>query len=126
MHDAQVIRAFFNDFVLAFASFQGEVIAQRYAAPYLALRADASHELFASDDDIARYFQNIVDGYYQQGARSCRYRDFDWLAVGPAHVLATVTWELLDSRGEVISAWRESYTLALQSGTYRITTSIDH
>lgn len=126
MHESQRIQAFFDDFVTAFASFRGEVIAQRYSAPYLALRSDASHELFASPDTITRYFQDIVDGYYQQGARSCRYRDFDWLAVGPAHVLATVTWELIDPSGEVISAWRESYTLALQSGTYRITTSIDH
>ena len=126
MHEPQRIEAFFDDFVTAFTSFRGDIIAQRYAAPYLALRSDATHELFTSDDAIARYFQDIVDGYHHQGARSCSYRDFEWISIGAAHVLATVTWELHDARGEVISAWRESYTLALRDGAYRITTSIDH
>lgn len=126
MHDPQAIRTFFDDFIAAFASFRGEVIAQRYGTPYLALRADASHQLFVSADAIARYFQNIVEGYHAQGARRCSYKEFDWRAVGSAHVLATVTWELHDASGKVISAWRESYTLALRDGAYRITTSIDH
>jgi hypothetical protein len=34
--------------------------------------------------------------------------------------------ELFDQAGAGISTWRESYTLALRDGQYKITTSIDH
>lgn len=118
--------AFFGEFVQAFTSFSGEVIARRYASPYMAMHADGTRDLYASAQETARYFQGVVDGYHAQGVRSCGYKDLDLATVGPSHLLATVTWELFDQAGACISTWRESYTLALRDGQYKITTSIDH
>lgn len=119
-------RAFFDEFVQAFASFSGEVIARRYAAPYMAMHADGSSDLYSSPQDTARYFQRVVDGYHAQGARSCGYKQLEVATAGPSHLFATVTWELFDQADACITAWRESYTLALRDGRYKVTSSIDH
>ena len=118
--------AFFDEFVRAFTSFSGEVIASRYASPYMAMYADGTRDLHSSQQDTARYFQRILDRYQEQGARTCSYENLDVVAVGRGHLLATVTWNLQDQAGGVVSAWRESYTLAMRDGKYEITTSIDH
>jgi hypothetical protein len=123
---AEAARAFFDEFVRAFSSFSGAIIARRYAQPYLALHSDGTRDLCPTMNDSARYFQGIVDGYREQGAKTCSYKEMDVVAIGRGHVLATVTWQLHDSAGGVVSEWRESYTLASNAGEYRITTSIDH
>ena len=117
--------AFFDEFVRAFSSFDGEVIARRYAAPYMAMHS-GTDVVYSCASDTARYFQAIVDGYGERGARTCCYQDLEVVAVGRSHLLASVTWELHDQAGSAISAWRESYTLALRDGQYQITSSIDH
>lgn len=126
MQATDAARAFFDEFVEAFTSISGEVIARRYASPYMAMHADGTHGFYFSEQDTAHYFQRVVDGYNEQGARTCRYKDLDVVALGRSHLLATVTWELEDQTGGIISAWRESYSLALRDGEYKITTSIDH
>ena len=122
----QLAAAFFDQFVHAFASFDGELVARRYHAPYLALHADGSMDLHERPQDTARYFQAILDGYHARGARSCTYDSLEVVPLGQAHLLATVTWTLLDATGAELDRWRESYTLAVQAGHCRITTSIDH
>lgn len=110
----------------AFTSFSGDEIARRYASPYMAMHADGTRSFYSSAQDIAHYFQRVVDAYNEQGARTCRYKDLDAIALGRSHLLATVTWELLDQTGGIIGAWRESYSLVLSDREYKITTSIDH
>lgn len=126
MQATRTARAFFDEFVEAFTSFSGEVVARRYAAPYMAMHADGTHAVYSSAQDTAHYFQHVVDGYNEQGARACRYKDLDVVSLGRSHLLATVTWELQDQNGGIVSAWRESYLLALRDGEYKIATSIDH
>src|SRR5262245_50547429 len=92
-------RAFFDEFVVAFATFDGGEIARRYLAPYLALHADGKLECFHSAGEIAAYFQKIVDEYHRDGCRSCRYRDLELLPLGARSALATVTWDLLRGMG---------------------------
>ncbi|MDM0115100.1 hypothetical protein QTI66_23325 [Variovorax sp. J22R133] len=118
--------AFFDAFVEAFRSFDGGVIAQRYLSPYSALHADGSIDCFASGADTARYFQRVVDGYHDQGCRSCRYRDLEVVPIGTQCALATVTWDLCRDDGSVLSTWRESYNLARVSRALRVFASIDH
>jgi hypothetical protein len=117
---------FFDDFDAAFATFDGAVIAQRYSAPYLAIRADGSAECFATPQAVAGYFQGVVDGYRRQGCRSCRHRDQAVCEVGGAAVFATVTWELLDAGGGVRASWRESYNLVLAGSRLLACASMDH
>ncbi len=118
--------AFFDAFVATFQTFDGDCIAQRYIAPYLARNAEGSIQCFGEHAEIGRYFQDIVNAYHAQGCRSCRYTDLDVVLIGSQSVLATVTWELLGENGSVLSSWRESYTLARTDNGLRIFASVDH
>lgn len=118
--------AFFDDFVAAFSRFDGNLIAQRYTAPYVALQADGSTQCFTEHAAIGKYFQSVVEAYHEQGCRSCRYRDLEVVPLGKQAALATVTWELLLEGSEIHSAWCESYNLALTASGWRIFASVDH
>ena len=110
----------------AFRSFDGKTIAQRYAVHCLALSADGVLTLLPTQDDIASYFQAVLDKYFAQGCRSCRYLDLDVLAVGSQSAMGTVTWELLNESGSVLRSWRESYNLMRTEHGLRIFSSTDH
>lgn len=118
--------AFFDAFVEAFRSFNGQLIALRYLAPYSALHAGGSVECFSTPADIAGYFQKVVDGYRSQGCRSCRYGELEVVSMGQACVLGTVTWDLLLEDGSVFQSWRESYNLARTSEGLRVFATVDH
>jgi hypothetical protein len=120
------MQKFFDDFVDAFASFNGKIIAARYQSPYLAYHAYGDSDVFASNEATAAYFQGIVDGYYAQGCRSCRYLALEVFPLGPHCAVGTVTWELLSAQGAVISAWRESYNLCRVDGQFLVFASTDH
>ena len=123
---AEAVRGFFADFDAAFASFDGDVIARRYAEPYLACRADGSSEILPDAAATGRYFHLIVTQYHESGVRSCTHRDLDVVEVGGRHMLATVTWDLLDEDGIPTVTWRESYLLVDEGGELRVRTSIDY
>ncbi len=118
--------AFFDAFAEAFRSFDGKTIAQRYATPCLALNAEGDLTLLTTPADIASYFQTVLDNYFAQGCRSCRYLELEVLAVGSQSAIGTVTWELLAGNGEVLSSWRESYNLMRTGDGLRIFSSTDH
>ena len=120
------MRRFFEDFVVAFAEFDGPLIARRYAAPYLALNAQGEARLFASAETIGAYFQGIVEQYFAQGCRHCRFHGLHATALGANAALASVSWQLLSADDEVLSAWRESYNLMRTSLGWRIHASTDH
>jgi len=95
-------QAFFDEFDRAFATFNGAVVAARYAAPYLAVRSDGSSECFVTNDAIAAYFQRLLDHYRRQGCRTCRHRDLRVVEAGSAAAFATVTWRLSDDDGRSV------------------------
>jgi hypothetical protein len=70
-------RHFFDEFVEAFASFSGARIAERYNAPYLAFHAHGRSEVFSSRQEIADYFQRVVDDYHAKGVRSCSFKNLE-------------------------------------------------
>jgi hypothetical protein len=120
------VGAFFDEFVEAFRSFDGKVIAKRYLSPYLAFQTARSTQVFMSSDETASYFQSIVDDYYAKGCRTCRYKDMSVTPLGIGCAVGTVTWELLAEDQVVVSAWRESYNLCLVEGRFMVFTSTDH
>ncbi len=122
----QEIEQFFDDFVEAFRKFDGPLIAQRYAAPYIALSGDGVLQSFATQARIGEYFQSVVDHYRQAGCGACRYTRLDVIPLGRNSALATLDWELLHEDGRVIHAWRESYNLARIGEALRIFASTDH
>ncbi len=126
MIDTPELLAFFDDFVAAFAHFDGALIAQRYAAPYMVIAASGPVRVFSDSTQIAAYFQYVVDGYRHQGCRRCRYSQLEAMALGNSSCVASLSWELLDERGQVLSGWRESYNLARLAEGLRIRVSTDH
>jgi hypothetical protein len=118
--------AFFDAFVLAFASLDGHRIAQRYGAPYMAVDAQGATRVLARHAEISDYFVAVVAGYRQRGVQSCRYGGLQCAPVGTQACLATVGWELLGSDGAVVQSWRESYSLVHQDGAWRVVASFDH
>lgn len=121
----QQIARFFDDFVAAFASFDGTRIAERYLSPYLAQHVDGG-EVFASHGETSVYFQKVLDDYHGRGCRSCRYGDLRVVALGSRNALASVSWELLDGQQRSLGGWRESYNLALADDRLMIFASTDH
>jgi hypothetical protein len=120
------VAAFFDAFVQAFPSFDGKKIAERYAAPYLALNGEGVLTLLPTQADVAGYFQTVLDNYRAQGCHSCRYLELEVLAVGSQSAMGTVTWEMLDQDGKVLSSWRESYSFMRTENGLRIFSSTDH
>ena len=119
-------RAFFETFVEAFQSFNGNTIAERYLAPYLAFHTNESAQVFMSKAEISSYFQKVVDEYHARGCRSCRFRDLAILPLGKDCALGTVTWELLTEELSVVAAWRESYNLCSIEGRFMVFATTDH
>lgn len=119
------ITHFFDDFVAAFTSFDGQRIAERYLAPYLAQHAEGG-EVFASRAETSAYFQKVLDDYHARGCRSCRYTDLKVVPMGSRCALASVSWELLDGERQSLGGWRESYNLALVGERLLIFASTDH
>ena len=91
-------RVFFDEFVEAFRSFNGTLIAERFLTPYLAFHTHSPAQVFMHRDETAAYFQRIVDNYHAEGCRSCRYQAMKVVPLGKDCALATVTWELLGGR----------------------------
>lgn len=120
------VAAFFDAFVQVFLSFDGKLIAERYAAPYLALNGEGVLTLLPMQADIASYFQTVLDNYFAQGCRSCRYLELEVLALGSQSAMGSVTWEMLGHDGEVLSSWRESYNFMRTEDGLRIFSSTDH
>jgi hypothetical protein len=120
------LAGFFDAFVEAFRSFDGKKVSARYAAPYLALNGEGALTLLPTREEIARYFQTVLDDYFAQGCRSCRYLELEVLAVGSQSASGTVTWELLDQHGQILSSWRESYNLLRTEHGLQIFASTDH
>lgn len=120
------VKSFFDEFVAAFATFDGARIVERYTSPYIAFHASGRSEVFSSNQDIAEYFQRIVDGYRDKGVRSCSFENLQFISVGSESAFATVTWKLHGNDDAVIVIWRESYNLWLQGGKFLIFASTDH
>lgn len=120
------IRQFFDRFVQDFPSFDGERIAGRYVAPYMAIQSDGDARMLNAPADISAYFQGVLDDYRKLGCTGCRYEELQLHMLGANAVLATVTWILEKAGGEVISSWRESYTLVRSEGQLKVRASVDH
>lgn len=53
----ELARRFFDEFVEAFAAFDGVLVAQRYLSPYLAFGGPDAARVFVSPGEIAAYFR---------------------------------------------------------------------
>lgn len=104
-------RAFFDSFVAAFATFDPAAVADLFATPGVALRADGSLVALSTGDDVVRYYRAALEGYHRNGCRSCRWANLQVTPTGSRSMLAAVTWDLIHEDGSVMRTWRQSYFL---------------
>ena len=119
-------RRFFDQFVEAFKTFDGAIVAQQYCDEFIAVAADGSLQRLTTPAAIAEYFQGFLDAYCADGCAACQYQGLETTVIGQVCVLATVDWQLQDKAGQLVSSWRESYNLCYQAEKLRAFASIDH
>lgn len=106
-------RTYFDRFVEAFATFDGEQVAELFTTPFVTLRSDGLLIGLSSRGDVVRYYQAALDKYHSDGCRSCLWSELSVTPIGSRGLLAAVTWDLLREDGAVVTHWRQSYGLSL-------------
>jgi hypothetical protein len=118
--------AFLNKYNEAFATYDGDQIAKLYCVPTITMRGDGSIHCFQSQDEIARFFQGVVDTYRRDGAVSGTPQDVVAVSIGERSALATVTWKNLRPDGSVARQWRQSYNVVRFAEGWRILATTFH
>ena len=126
MKKEQLVKEYFDDFVDAFATFDGERIATKFTIPYLVRETACTSRIFDSIAHVSRHFQSYLDEYKEKGCTECRYSNLDIKCLGSESVLASVDWTLLNHSGSTVMAWTESYLLSLNGKQATAFASIDH
>jgi hypothetical protein len=117
---AAEIARIFDQFVDAFATFDGKIVGWLFIAPGVALKQDGTLQGFSTRSDIETYYQTALDQYRAAGCRGCRYSGLEIFALNDSSVVATVSWDLLRQDGSVIRHWRQAYFLTRAAGAWRI------
>ena len=120
------VKKFFEDFVTAFSSFDGDRVATRFSLPYLAKGPGDVCHVFESRPRLAEYFESYLDEYHSQGCRECRYSNLSVNWLGSECAVASVTWDLADASGVSVTSWSESYMLAFANGRALAFATVDH
>jgi hypothetical protein len=111
LNDLAIAQAYFDRFTAAFATFEGNQVADHFATPGVALSRDGSIVALTTRDDVVRYYQAALDRYRREGCRSARWSRLETMSIGSQSLLATVSWELLRDDGTTVIQWRQSYVL---------------
>ena len=120
------VRAFFDDFVAVFSSFNGDRVARKFALPYLAKGPGESCNVFDSHSHLGAYFQSYLDDYHSQGCHECRYSHLVVKWLGSESAVASVTWDLVDTSGASVTSWSESYLLSFVADKALAFATVDH
>ncbi|GAA3965275.1 hypothetical protein [Allohahella marinimesophila] len=126
MNNEAAVLAYFDDFVEAFATFDGVRVAAKFGLPFMAKGQADSCALFKSYEALRAHFQVFLDDYKSKGCRECRYSDLDLRWLGADSVLATVNWSLLGGSEAPILGWTESYLLSFIESRPLAFATIDH
>lgn len=120
-----ILKAFFDQFAKDFSLFSGELIANRYATPYTAIKASGESMTLEDYKAIAEYFQSYLNEYQSQGIATCDYELIHQLKTGEMTYLALVKWYLKNSMGSTVLSWKESYNLVEKQGELFVYSSSD-
>ena len=96
------LRDFFAAYMAAFEAVDGTRIAALYHEPTLTLRGDGSVHCLHSREELARFFQGVVDAYAREGTRAWSYADLEVRSLGGRSALATMKWAMRGADGGVM------------------------
>lgn len=126
MEEKAAIREFFEDFVEAFSSFDGDRVASKFSVPYLAKGLGNECKVFNSRSHLAEYFQSHLNTYHSQGCRQCCYSNLSVNWLGSECAVASTTWTLVDTSGVSVTSWTESYMLSFADDKALAFATVDH
>ena len=120
-------REFFERYRIEWTgTHDGSRIARFYGEPCLTLRADGSFQVLSGNDDTAKFFQQVIDTYLQQGMDNFLILDFTALKLGSRSAFVTLDWDARRADGTQIRRWRQSYNLIEMAGSWKILLSTFH
>ena len=73
----------------------GDEIAKLYCVPTVTVRGDGSIHCLQSHEELARFFQGVLDTYKRQGLASTTMHDLTVVPIGERSALASMTWKML-------------------------------
>lgn len=85
----------------------GARIACFYGEPCLTLRADRSFHAFDSSQDVAVFFQQVVNTYLELDMVDFAIHDFAEVELGSRSAFVTLDWEARRADGTQIRRWRQ-------------------
>ena len=106
--------------------FGGDEIAKLYCVPTVTMRGDGSIHCLQSHEELARFFQGVLDTYKGQGHAGTTMHDLSVVPIGARSALATMTWKMLRADGSTIREWRQSYNVVRLTEGWRILVSTFH
>ncbi len=123
---ATEVKAFFVQYNEVFATFDGKQVAALYYMPTVTMRGDGSIECLRSQEDLAAFFQGVIDTYRNDGYAGSNPKNLEILPIGDLSALATMDWEMLRQDGSLIRTWRQSYNVIRTPAGWRILVSTFH
>jgi hypothetical protein len=104
----------------------GGEIARLYCVPTITVRGDGSIHCLQSREELARFFQGVLDTYKGQGLASTNMYELMVVPIGDRSALASMTWRAFDAEGSPIREWRQSYNVIRLADGWRILVSTFH
>ena len=106
--------------------FDGDEIAKLYCIPTVTVRGDGSIHCLQSHEELAQFFQGVLDTYKSQGLASSTMHDLMVVSIGDRSALASMTWKALHTDGNLIRQWQQSYNVVRIAEGWRILVSTFH
>ena len=106
--------------------FDGDEIARLYCVATVTVRGDGSIHCLQSREELARFFQGVLDTYKSHGQAGTTMHDLMVVPIGDRSALVSMTWKAVDADGRPIREWRQSYNLVCLADGWRILVSTFH
>jgi hypothetical protein len=104
----------------------GRRIARFYGEPCLTLRADGSFHVLSTNEEVAKFFQQVIDTYLELGMDDFAIQDFTAVALGSRSAFVSLDWDARRADGTQIRRWRQSYNLIEMTRGWKIALSTFH
>lgn len=121
-----IIKEYFDDFLDAFATYDGDRVAAKFTVPYMVKGEAGETKVFQSMPDVSQHFQAYLDEYKAKGCTKCQYSNLDVMWLGSESAIASVNWSLLDHIDALVLSWSESYLLSATGNQALAYATVDH
>lgn len=118
--------AFLTAYARAFSAGYAERNATFYAAPCFTLRADGSSHIPGTAAETEKFFASVLEVYRAEGMAGFTAKDVHTRSLGTGCTDLTCDWSKRRADDTEIRAWRQTYLLKCETGSWRIAVSVLH